>query len=72
MKRSQVTKEYRAKISRRMKEVWAARRTVKAALREIEEKRKREHCYGTYCHYLTERRCMCVCRPCGVSKAADH
>lgn len=71
MKRAQVTKEYRDKISRRMKEVWERRRMVKA-LKQLEEKRKREHCNGAYCRYLPERHCMCLCAPCGVAKAADH
>jgi hypothetical protein len=39
---------------------------------QIEEKRKTEHCYGTHCHYLTERRCMCLCRPCGEAKKKDR
>ena len=39
---------------------------------EIEEKRKTEHCYGTHCHYLTERRCMCLCSPCGEAKKKDR
>ena len=72
MRASKVTQEYRDKISRRMKEVWAERRRMRAAMREIEEKRKTEHCYGTYCHYVTERRCMCLCRPCGEAKKKDH
>ena len=72
MKSAHVTKAYRAKISRRMKEVWAARCRVKAALREIEENRKREHCCGSYCRYLAERRCMCLCAPCGEAKKRDH
>lgn len=71
MKRTQVTKEYRDKISRRMKEVWAQRRMEKA-LKQIQEKRKSEHCYGTYCHYLVERRCMCLCAPCAAAKKKDH
>lgn len=72
MKRTQVTQEYRDKISRRMKEVWAERRRMKVALREIEEKRKTEHCYGTYCHMLTSGACMCLCRSCGAAKKGDH
>jgi hypothetical protein len=66
-----VTKEYREKISRRMREVWAERRRMRSALREIEERRKADHCYGTYCHYLTERRCICTCRSCGECRKRD-
>lgn len=74
MRRTQVTKEYREKISRRMKEVWAERRRMRAAMREIEEKRKTEHCYGTYCHVIGfgSTACNCLCRPCGEAKKKDH
>jgi len=70
MKSRKVTKEYREKISLRMKEVWAERR-IDRALKLMKEKRKTEHCYGTYCHYLVERRCMCLCAPCGAAKQKD-
>lgn len=42
------------------------------AMKEIEEKRKTEHCYSTYCSYLTDRLCNCLCRPCGEAKKKDH
>jgi hypothetical protein len=45
---------------------------VAAALEEIEEKRKTEHCNGSHCHYLSERRCICLCAPCGAAKKKDH
>ncbi len=45
---------------------------AKVALRTIEEKRKTEHCYLIHCHYLTERRCMCLCSPCGEAKKKDR
>lgn len=44
-----------------------------AALEEIEEKRKTEHCSnGFHCRYLSERRCICLCAPCGAAKKKDH
>lgn len=30
------------------------------------------HCYGPYCRYMTERRCICLCSMCGNAKAKDH
>lgn len=71
MKASKVTQEYRDKISRRMKEVWAERRMEKA-LKQVKDKRKTEHCYRAYCYYLTDRRCVCVCAPCAIAKQRDH
>ncbi len=41
-------------------------------MREMLKPKADEHCYGTYCHYLTERRCLCVCSPCGEAKKKDH
>jgi hypothetical protein len=30
------------------------------------------HCYSTYCHYLTGRKCMCLCAACAAAVKADH
>lgn len=62
MKHSKVTKEYREKISRRMKEVWAARR-----------ERRIQHCnMPAHCSHSWSRKCICLCAECAKAKAADH
>ena len=71
MKRAKVTKEYREKISRRMKEVWVNRR-IEKALKRIAENGKSNHCYLNYCHYATDRKCICLCVGCALAKKDDR